>query len=209
MAEDVYKPEGFCPHCGYRMSAGRCPECGSDVSARNLAKIHPTRRRRRRLLIAAAIIIPIGPLLGYVRATTAWVCPNCAEHEFRTIHIFRLPFGGPELFRLQGRIREGWQRPDPLTPYLDPEGNCQHQWRGFGWSGEGLLDGWRGIGLDPALNSVASEPDFGHFVADHPDVLDRIRKSIRKRVAIKAWLYEEYMDWKDEPSCDEQDSGGN
>ena len=55
----TYRPQGFCPHCGYPMDAGQCPECGRDVSEAQLdGRRFGSRRRGRlkRVLVALSVV---------------------------------------------------------------------------------------------------------------------------------------------------------
>jgi hypothetical protein len=64
MPEQAYRPDGFCPQCGYARSTGRCPECGVDVPAGELEDMHPRRQRTQRFIIAAAVIAVICALIS-------------------------------------------------------------------------------------------------------------------------------------------------
>ena len=193
-----------CARCGYDLTgnvSGVCSECGMDI-AEGAAMRPGIRQRitvfpwRKFLPIYALAVVLLLVALGYVKATEAYVCSECGRHGYRLIHQIRLPFGGPLLYEIRGGMRKDPNRPNLLTPCLDPDGTCRHNWVGLGWSGEGLTDGWRGIGRDPSLNVAAAEPDFGRFLAERPGVLDRVRADLRQRRSIKGWLWEEYAEWK-------------
>ena len=197
----------FCRRCGYDLTgntSGVCPECGSNIesnpkSVPSVGQRIKAVRWRRLIPLYVIVLALLAGLLGYVRVTTAWVCSECGRYEFRVRHQLRIPFGGLVLFEVQGGLRRGYHRPNPLTPFLDPNNNCQHNWVGFGWNGEGMTTGWRGIGVDPSsVGTLASEPDFDEFIAQHPDVLDRIRSDLRARREIAGWFSDKYMEWKDE-----------
>jgi hypothetical protein len=204
VVEATASQANLCTRCGYNLTgniSGVCPECGmpTEATPRTVPKL---RRRimalpwRRVLPVWLLIVALVTGLLGYVRTTEAWICSECCLHQFRVLHQFGLPSNGPVLFELRGGMRKEWGK-SPLTPLFDPRGECRHNWVCYGSSGEGLTGGWRGIGLDPSLNIVDSEPDFAQFVNDHPDVLSRIRSAVRQRDSIMDWLSDEYYDWKE------------
>jgi len=117
--------------------------------------------------------------------------------EYRTLHCFEVPFAEVELFSIRGSTRAQQSRYE-LHPFLDPKGICQHYWQGFGRSGEGLIPRVRGIGAWPALNIIADDPDFAHFLDAHPNVLERIRKTLREHGCVREGLTEEFEAWKNE-----------
>ncbi len=196
----------FCPRCGYDLTGnviGVCSECGTKVAEGPV--LRPSLRQRIRTIpwgrflpIYALAVIPFLGALGYVEVTEAYICSECCRHEYRLIHQVSLPFGGPLLFEIAGGKREGWSSSDPLTLYLDPHGTCQHNWVGLGSNGKGPTFNWRGVRVDPSINAIADEPDFGTFLSEHPDVLDRIRADLRKRRSIGGWLMEEYFEWRED-----------
>jgi hypothetical protein len=194
----------FCARCGYDLTgnvSGVCSECGTRIVEGKAMRPSAGQRIaaipwRTFLPAYAAVVILLLAAAGYVKVTEAYICSECGKHEYRLIHEIRLPFGGPLLFEIGGGIRENWSRPNPLTPYLDPDGTCRHNWVGLGCSGEGLTFGWRGIGADPSASFSAIEPDLGTFLHQNPGVLDRIRADLRKRWSIREWLWEEYAQWK-------------
>jgi hypothetical protein len=146
--------------------------------------------------IGALVVISSCAALGYVRATEAYVCAECAWHETREVHRVYVPFSGRLLFEVGGGSGAAAGRPDALTPFLDPEGACPHKWVGLGDSGAGLVHRWRGIGASPTVNAAVLEAEFPVFLAERPEVLERIRANLRQRKRIGAWLEEAFAEWR-------------
>ena len=196
----------ICLQCGYDLTgniSGVCPECGSPTETSGRAPLSVRQRLmslpwRRVLPVWLLAVVLLTGLVGYVKATEAWICSECCAREFRVLHQFGLPFGGPVLFEVKGGSHRDSYRARPLRRLLDPDNECSHRWVGNGWSGEGLTDGWRGIGPDFCGSIVEYEPDFERFLNDHPDVLSRIRQSARQRECISEWLFDEYYGWMED-----------
>lgn len=200
----------LCGYCGYNLTgnvSGTCPECGAPGG--RSAQAVPDRRHSggipwRSVLPAwALLVILFLGLQGYRRVTEAWLCSECCRHEYRSVHRFGLSFGGPVLLEVRGQVHK--ERRD-LTLYLDPDDDCTHNWIGFGYNGEGLTWGVRGIGFDRSSNIAESEPDFARFVDEHPDVLERIRETLRERGHLSEWLDDEFFAWQEsqrEPAADD------
>ncbi len=81
-----YKPNGFCPKCGYAIDPGICPECGSDVPAEKLrssnSPVHYREYIKRicSVLLFAAAVYGI-TLIPYVRLVpTVWLIDWSAQH---------------------------------------------------------------------------------------------------------------------------------
>lgn len=196
-----------CITCGYDLRGtyrdGVCPECGTPAINSEGRSPFSTclKRRLRRMLpyICASLMIAF-IALSYLKVEEAWVCPECARSYYHDFHTLRTPFTHIEFPRIPAG-RPHHDLPTQLTAYLDPEGNCAHEWRPFGDSASGLLGGWRGIGLHPAGTWVAYEEDFDAFIASmtkkYPNLEEEIRRRIRERDSLAGWMSDEYMTWRE------------
>lgn len=199
-------PSILCKRCGYNLTgntSGKCSECGSIINSEadampSIQTMSWGKGLRGFVATYISFILILAILFGYTKITTARYCSECARLETQTRHRFAIPVVGQMLFDIKGERKEA-AIPNSLTPFLDPNNDCRHNWVGLGWSGEAITAGWRGIGADPSrAEAIIYEPGFRDFVKDHPDVLDRIRSDLRLRRTIAGWLFDEYLEWKDE-----------
>lgn len=203
-AHEEFMPAVRCARCGYDLRgvprSGNCPECGTAAEVTVLAgtsliiRIRAIPLGRMLALIACALVVLL-VLAGYVYIREAWVCSECARTEFRGSHCWRVPIIGSRYLRLVDGCTS--ELKCSLSEYLDPEHRCQHKWQPNGWSGWGIIYGWRGIGPDRTYPGwIECEKDFGSFLTQNPELLERIRESIRTRVHVSSWLPEQYKEWK-------------
>ncbi len=196
-----------CPQCGYNLTgnvSGTCPECGRPVERR---MPDPSRVGFRAGLPRWRAVIPIWLICvvlvliagGYGRVRTVFICSECARHEFRFTHIFAIAFGGHVLLEVPGSVETDPWGPDPLTPFLDPDGQCSHRWVGFGSNYGGIMGYPHSTAvklMDPSRTAVTDKSDFAQFVAERPGVLERIRFSLRRKERIREWITDEYWTWE-------------
>jgi hypothetical protein len=43
---------------------------------------------------------------------------------------------------------------------------------------------------------AADEPEFGQYLSEHPEVIDRIRAALRTSDPINSWLSEAFYTWR-------------
>ncbi len=195
-----------CHHCGYNLTgntSGRCSECGLTIS-RDTAYSPPLAQRlgmipwRTHLLRYFATIMLLFVLLGYRTRVWGFVCTNCAENKCQFQHCVFIPYTGFELFSFAGKDAPSWQRSFGLTPFLDPQGNCTHDWLKYEECATHSIKRPRlFFRQNPAFNHVATEPDFPLFLKENPETLDIIRLDLKAGNRIEKWLTEEYNTWKD------------
>ncbi|MBU0717340.1 MAG: hypothetical protein KJ749_03750, partial [Planctomycetes bacterium] len=179
-----------------------CPECGTPVDAKPRTALQVRRRIKsalwsRALPLWLLVVTLITGILGYVEISETWICSECCLHQYRVTHEFGIPFGGPVLFKISGDIHTPSPSHWPLVQQLDPHEKCRHSWVHNGYIGTGLAGGTHCIRPDFCRTVVQRAPDFEQFVGDRPDVLSRIRTSIRQMKSIDEWLFDEYADWTD------------
>jgi hypothetical protein len=124
-----YKPRGACPHCGYRMDAGRCPECGRVIALRELAlDWHGLRRKRVVRRVGLVIIVLLLGGTGYYLSQSGRWC-RCLptgilltfqgdEHAPATIELFRRYAAGTMSPRHADRLLDQAMLP-PTIDMLD------------------------------------------------------------------------------------------
>ena len=195
-----------CYQCGYNLTgntSGRCPECGLTISADTTYS--PPLAKRLTMIpwkthffryIAAVLLLVV--LFGYRPYVRGFICTNCAENKCWFQHRFFIPYTQFELFSFAGKDAPRWQRSFGLTPFLDPQSKCTHNWLTYVEVAKYGLYGRRFLVRDnPANNHVATESDFPLFLKDNPKTLDRIRADLEVGNHIDKWLTEEYNTWKD------------
>ncbi len=198
----------MCVTCGYNLTgntSGVCPECGTPIDAPRTHDLLlgpslmsvPWRRLLPAWLAVVILITGLVGYLGYVNTHDDWFCSECAIEEFRGAHEFRLPWDGPLLFEIPAGINRDHGGRSPLTRLLDPQGQCRHNWIGNGGGGDGVTTAYRGSGQVRTASSITNGPEFAQYVREHPNVLDRIRSSLRQSVSVTDWLPDEYYAWKE------------
>ncbi|MBN1514671.1 MAG: hypothetical protein JXB13_21835 [Phycisphaerae bacterium] len=191
-----------CLQCGYNLTgnvSGMCPECSRPLDG-PLPFVAPVGIRaglpgwRTAIPLWLLGVVLLAAAAGYRRVQENWVCSECARHETRDVHEFRLPFDGPLLWSFQGGVQSD-ERRDHLTPYLDPDGRCPHRWTKWRCYGESVMGHWDTRRADPSFTGLQKAPELDEFMSQHPEFVERMRGSLRRGEPIFDWLFDEYWEW--------------
>jgi hypothetical protein len=172
-----------CHRCLYDLTgneSGICPECGTAVGDERgdgqpnsaAGGRSPWRRIAMWWFVGLVILFVFG---GAQETRCVRYCTQCGQTALYHSYDLAMPFLGYTLIR--GPEEGGVRVPgNPLSKYLDPEGNCAHTWRYAGSRSDCVTyPAARYSYGNPANLGYADEQDFSEFLADHPQVLDEIR----------------------------------
>lgn len=195
---------GLCAQCLYDLTgntSGVCPECGNpwehaaDSRSARLRPLVPYPWRRILPFWLAGVAM-LALLSMYHQVAEAYVCSECCRSYVQFKHRLALPVGQRSALVEFDALKLGPATTlDGLPQQLDPSSTCRHHWIEQCRSAEGLLGSWSNDWASLCHNDVDLLPDFPRFLKARPDVLKRIRKSVRARVPIEDWLNAEYAEW--------------
>ncbi len=146
-------PKRYCLGCSYPLdwlSENRCPECGRPFQPENPETFARSPRkhwiaallssRQGRIATASVIVVLLVVLIecGLDTGYRLQTCSQCGARS-RVKHLYLYGHGGDY-------GRQVWE--GPLSRFIQECNNtrCSHAWRGYSFSGGGLLSGWHGSG---------------------------------------------------------------
>ena len=196
----------ICGRCGYNLQGnvtGICSECGSPVGelrrAPKLIQRLETMPWRRALPAWLAVLIFMAGVFGHAEVRKFYVCTECCLVKVEGAHLLTLPFISQPLLEIPDLSETSYDE-QALTPLLDPEGKCTHNWQYADGSGRSLAGRWHSQGKYRCFDAaVPYAPRLREFLTDRPEMLDKIRAILPNPPEDAGlWLMEEYQRWEDE-----------
>jgi hypothetical protein len=192
-----------CRGCGYDLTgntSGRCSECGGTDTVEP-SRISPAVQRMRRFMFRGWLggLCAAYLAAGWLEFDESFYCVQCARVSERTTYGFAPLLVGTQRFLWRNAINLDSAAESALVRWLDPKHSCTHDWN---LRGPGLLYGQLGIHLPFKMSppysvacDSAQQAEFGEFLDGHPDVLVRIRASLRAKERVATWLDPEFEAW--------------